>query len=145
MPKTRHIARNNLSHNVPALLNRGHTSLAALARAYFAMEVAGQARGTIEAKKRDLERFLLFYQSLYGHDRPQEWYPSVTREFLKQLRKGRPAQATLVRIYASVRRFARWIHRLSLSLPAVLPMASNRPRNQSQNGKDCHVLMNCGC
>jgi hypothetical protein len=34
----------------------------------------------------------------------------VTREFLKQLAKARPAQATIVRTYASVRHFARWIH-----------------------------------
>jgi hypothetical protein len=59
----------------------------------------------MEAKRRDLSRFLSFYQQLYGHDRPDEWYRSVTREFLKQLRRGRPAQATVVRTYASVRHF----------------------------------------
>jgi integrase/recombinase XerD len=131
MPKTRQIALNNLSHNVPALLNQGQRSLIALARAYFAMEVAGQARGTIEAKKRDLERFLLFFKSLYGHDRPQEWYPSVTREFLKQLRKGQPAQATVVRTYASVRRFARWIHRLQ-PFPAGCPTDGVKPPEEPE-------------
>jgi hypothetical protein len=47
---------------------------------------------------------------LYGHDRPEEWYLSVTREFIKQLTKARAAPATVVRTYASVRHFARWIH-----------------------------------
>jgi integrase/recombinase XerD len=131
MPKTRQITPNNLSHNVPALLTRGQTSLAALARAYFAMEVAGQARGTIEAKKRDLERFLHFYHQLYGHDRPAEWYPSVTREFLKQLRKSRPAQATVVRTYASVRRFARWVHRIQ-PFPAGCPTDGVKPPEEPE-------------
>lgn len=35
---------------------------------------------------------------------------SVTREFIKQLTKARAAPATVVRTYASVRHFARWIH-----------------------------------
>ncbi len=34
----------------------------------------------------------------------------MTREFLKQLRMGRPAQATVVRTYALVRHFSRWVH-----------------------------------
>jgi hypothetical protein len=56
-----------------------------------------QAGATIEAKGRDLGRFLTFYHRLYGHDRSDEWYTSVTREFLKQLAKARPAQATIIR------------------------------------------------
>ena len=82
-------------------MTRAQKSLTDLARVYFLTEVAGQARATIEAKRRDLGRFLAFYDKLYSHDRPDEWYRSVTREFLKQLRKGRPAQATVVRTYAT--------------------------------------------
>jgi site-specific recombinase XerD len=89
--------------------------------------VAGQARGTIEAKKRDLGRFFLFYRALYKHDRPEEWYPSVTREFLKQLLKGRPAQATVVRTYATVRHFARWIHRKIKPFPLGCPTDGVKP------------------
>jgi hypothetical protein len=30
----------------------------------------GQSQATLVAKQRDLQRFLSFYQHLYGHDRP---------------------------------------------------------------------------
>jgi integrase/recombinase XerD len=110
MMKRALVPANNLKHNVSTLMVQAQKSLTDLARVYFLTEVAGQARATIEAKKRDLERFLSFYQQLYGYDRPEEWYRSVTREFLKQLRRGRLAQATVVRTYASVRHFARWVH-----------------------------------
>ena len=104
MAKQALIPRKNLPHNVPQLLKRSRSSLAELARFYFLTEVAGQARATIEAKKRDLSLFLSFYQKLYGRDDPQEWYTSVTREFLKQLGRGRPAQATMRRTYGRASR-----------------------------------------
>src|SRR6266849_700600 len=110
MAKQALVPTNNLKYNIVVLMKRAQQSLTDLARVYFVTEVAGQARATIEAKRRDLGRFLAFYEKLYGHDRPDEWYRSVTREFLKQLRKGRPAQATVVRTYASVRHCARWTH-----------------------------------
>jgi hypothetical protein len=66
------IPTNNLKHNVSALMTRAQKSLTDLARVYFLTEVAGQARATIEAKRRDLGRFLAFYEKLYGHDRPDE-------------------------------------------------------------------------
>ncbi len=103
-----------------------------LARVYFLTEVAGQARATIEAKKRDLARFLGFYQQLYGHDRPDEWYRSVTREFLKQLRRGRPAQATVVRTYASVRHFARWTHYKVKPFPLGCPTDGVKPPEEPE-------------
>src|SRR5450759_4736592 len=96
-PKTALIPASNLQHNVPARLAEAKRSLAALAALYFRSQVAGQAGATIEAKGRDLGRFLTFYHRLYGHDRPDEWYTSLTREFLKQLAKARPAQATIIR------------------------------------------------
>jgi len=47
---------------------------------YFVTKVAGQAPATV--------RFFSFYVKLYGHDRPEEWYASVTREFLKLRKLG---------------------------------------------------------
>jgi site-specific recombinase XerD len=99
MDKQALIPANNLEHNVPALLREASGSLRALARMYFVTQVAGQAKATIEAKHRDLARFIAFYEALYNHDHPDEWYTSVTREFLKQLARGRPSQATIVRTY----------------------------------------------
>lgn len=132
MTKIALIPQNNLKHNVSTLLKRTETSLTELARVYFLTEVAGQARATIEAKKRDLSHFLSFYQQLYGHDRPEEWFTSVTREFLKQLRKARPAQATLVRTYASVRHFARWIHQKVKPFPLGCPTDGVKPPEEPE-------------
>lgn len=126
------IPQNNLKHNVLALLKNAETSLTELARMYFLTEVAGQARATIEAKRRDLSLFLSFYQQLYGHDRPDEWFLSVTREFLKQLRRERPAQATLVRTYASVRHFARWIHQKVKPFPLGCPTDGVKPPEEPE-------------
>ena len=56
---------------------------------------------------------------LYSHDRPEEWFVSVTKAFLKHLQKERLAQASLVRIYATVRHFARWLHR---KFPELFPL-----------------------
>src|SRR2546429_5792020 len=104
------VPQNNQQHKVSTLLAQGKTSLRILARAYFATEVVGQAPATIDAKRRDLTRFFAFYIKLYGHDHPEEWYASVTREFLRQTAKEGVAEPTLARTYASVRHFARWIH-----------------------------------
>ena len=43
----------------------------------------------------------------------------MTKAFLQQLRRERLAQATLARIYATVRHFARWLHR---KFPALFPL-----------------------
>jgi site-specific recombinase XerD len=56
---------------------------------------------------------------LSKHDRPAEWFVSVTTAFLKVLHQKRLAQASLVRIYATVRHFARWLHR---KFPALFPL-----------------------
>jgi hypothetical protein len=56
MTKQALVSTNNLKHNVAALMVRAQKSLTDLARVYFLTEVAGQARATLEAKKRDLAR-----------------------------------------------------------------------------------------
>jgi integrase/recombinase XerD len=132
MDKRALIPANNHEHNVPALLKNAGGSLRALANAYFVAEVAGQAKATIEAKRRDLSLFIAFYIELYGHDHPDEWYTSVTREFLKQLARGRPAQATIVRTYASVRHFARWIHQKAKPFPLGCPTDGIKPPQEPE-------------
>jgi integrase/recombinase XerD len=111
MESTSLILANNLSHNVAIHIEAAKTSLGRLANVYLVTEVAGQSTATVDAKRRDLQRFLTFYQQLYKHDRPEEWFVSVTKAFLKALQQERLAQASLVRIYATVRHFARWLHR----------------------------------
>ncbi len=126
------IPESNQQHNGAVQLQRARRSLRALATMYVLTEVAGQAPGTIEAKRRDLARFLTFYEQLLGHDRPEEWFISVTREFLKQLRKERPAQATVVRVYASVRHFARWVHAKVAPFPLGCPTDGVKPPEEPE-------------
>jgi integrase/recombinase XerD len=126
------VPANNQQHKVAALLAQGKNSLRALARAYFITEVAGPAPATIEAKRRDLTRFFTFYAKLYGHDRPEEWYASVTREFLRQTAKQGEAEATLARTYASVRHFARWIHFKVDRFPLGCPTDGIRPPHEPE-------------
>ncbi|MGD0950426.1 MAG: tyrosine-type recombinase/integrase [Candidatus Binatia bacterium] len=132
MDKRALVPTNNLEHNVPALLKSSAGSLRALARLYFTTHVAGQAKAKIEAKRRDLARFIAFYEALYHHDYPGEWYTSVTREFLKQLARNRPAQATIVRTYASVRHFARWIHQKVHPFPLGCPVDGIKPPQEPE-------------
>src|SRR5690242_4834348 len=75
----------NRQRNVPKLFSESKHSLRALAHAYFVTEVSGQPSSTIrhEAPRPFPIRSLLT-QNVYGHDHPQEWFASVTREFLKQ-------------------------------------------------------------
>ncbi len=121
MGNTSLIPRDNQQHNVPALVSEAGQSLRALARVYFVTEVAGQAKATIEAKGRDLSKFIAFYEKLNGHDRAEEWYASTTREFIRQAAKAGLSEATLARTYASVRHFARWIHRKIRPFPLGCP------------------------
>src|SRR2546426_2842749 len=139
MPKTapKHTAREsetslvlpkNPAHNVMARLEQAKNSLAELATVYLVTEAAGYSQATLDAKRRDLQRFLSFYQGLYRHDRPEEWFVSVTKAFLKALQREGLAQASLVRIYATVRHFARWLHRKFSGLfPLGCPTGGVKP------------------
>ena len=109
----------NSSHNVAAYLAQAKHSLAALAHIYLVTDAAGQSPGTADAKRRDLQRFLAFYQAFHRYDQPDAWYVSITKAFLKHLHGERLAQASLARIYATVRHFARWLHR---KFPALFPL-----------------------
>ena len=113
------VLRKNPAHNVLAHIEQAKHSLAELANVYLATEAAGHSDATHDAKRRDLQRFLSFYQRLYKHDRPEEWFVSVTKAFLKALQQEKLAQASLVRIYATVRHFARWLHR---KFPDLFPL-----------------------
>src|SRR5215510_9104848 len=113
------VLQKNLSHNVVSHIAQAKNSLAELATVYLVTEAAGHSQATLDAKRRDLQRFLSFYQGLYNHDRPEEWFVAVTKAFLKALQRERLAQASLVRIYATVRHFARWLYR---KFPDLFPL-----------------------
>ena len=62
---------NNSGHNVLALTEKAPQDLVALATLYYSTQVAGQARGTEEAKCRDLSRFLAFSDDPLRHSPPR--------------------------------------------------------------------------
>jgi hypothetical protein len=61
MPETALVVPSNLHHNVPAIIEAAKTSLTDLATLYLATDAAGQSQATLDAKRRDLHRFLAFY------------------------------------------------------------------------------------
>ena len=95
-----------------ALKKQAPQDLVALAMLYYSTQVVWQARGTEAARRRDISRFLAFYYDLFRHYHPRDWHAAVTQSFVKSLLEDkRLAQATVCRVYASVRHFARWAHK----------------------------------
>ena len=117
------IFQDNLSHNVSEALpprgKGGQATLGELATVYLKTEVGEQAKATFAAKRGDLQRFISFYQDLLGHEQPREWFVSVTKAFKSHLESAGLAQASIVRIFATVRHFARWLHR---KIPDLFPL-----------------------
>ena len=71
---------------------------------YGHLQVGGQAENTIRPEARELDRFARFYMDFDGHPNRAEWYPSVTREFIKTLQcDKRLGDASVQRIYSTVR------------------------------------------
>ena len=60
IPSTALIPPNNLSRNVTTHLEEAKNRLSALATVYLVTEVAGQSPAMLDAKRRDLQRFLAY-------------------------------------------------------------------------------------
>jgi len=54
-----------------ALKEKAPQDFVALATLYYTAQVAGQARGTEEAKRRDFSRFLVFYSDPFRSYHPR--------------------------------------------------------------------------
>lgn len=65
------IVGNKSGHNVLALQKQAPQDLVALATLYYTTQVARQARGTEEAKRRDISRFLAFSYDPFRHSPPR--------------------------------------------------------------------------
>ena len=84
-------------------------SLATWAAAYLQDEVAGiQASNTFEAKVRDLAAFVAWVAKAHGVAVIEEWVPRDTHRDLKILERAGKSATTVNRVFASIRRFARW-------------------------------------
>lgn len=122
MPNMAVIQPIDLQHKVKSATRAARHDLVKLAELYFTTQVQGQADATIRAKRRDLEHFLQFFFGIYHHHDPAEWYTSVTREWLKRMRRDRRvAKATALRRYNTVRHFARWAHEHVAPFPLGCP------------------------
>ncbi|MGV8948675.1 MAG: tyrosine-type recombinase/integrase [Candidatus Paracaedibacter sp.] len=93
-------------------------SLVAWAGFYYRVHVNGSPLKTEQAKQRDLNKFLAFVTREVGHDHIDSWTPAVTKHFLQSLKNTisentqQPYKATTInRILATVRHFARWLHK----------------------------------
>ena len=73
---------------------------------------------TVDAKKRDLNKFLDFFTTELGTDQIDYWTVSITKEFQKRLAKnksyktGKPYRTTTInRIFATMKHCGRWIEK----------------------------------
>lgn len=85
MPSTALILTDNLSRNVSTHLEEAKTHLSALATIYLVTEVSGQSPVTLDAKRRDLQRFLTLGFSAHS---PKGYIPEITRAERLQERRG---------------------------------------------------------
>ncbi len=58
-------------------------SLTAWLSYYYAVHVKGAPEKTEQAKKKDLSKFIQFFQMAVGHDQVDNWTPSVSKHFQK--------------------------------------------------------------
>ena len=87
------------------------TSLAQFAAKYIKEEVFGiQAENTLSAKLRDLTGFIRWFVSLNGHGEIRDWMPRDTMAYLLEVEKAGKRPATINRIFATLRHFARWVN-----------------------------------
>ena len=92
-------------------------SLSAWLSYYYSVHVKGAPEKTESAKKKDLSKFILFFQSEVGHDLVDNWTPAVSKQFQRNLSKiiseytGKAYKGTSVnRTMATIRHVGRWLH-----------------------------------
>lgn len=92
-------------------------SLSAWLSYYYSVHVKGAPEKTESAKKKDLSKFIYFFQTEVGHDLVDSWTPAVSKHFQKKLSKtisektGKPYKATSInRTMATIRHVGRWLH-----------------------------------
>ena len=125
-------------------------SLATWAAAYLQDEVAGvQARNTFEAKVRDLGAFIGWIAKAHGVAVIEEWMPRDTHRYLKSLERAGKSATTVNRVFASIRRFARWAQeqpggvfgRHDSPTRGVKELATDEPSCKKLSAQDVHRLL----
>ncbi len=86
-------------------------SIARWASRYLSEQVYGiQSPHTLDAKTRDLSGFVQWFVSTKGNGHIESWHGDDTQAYLKTLLVQRRSPATINRVFASLRHFARWVH-----------------------------------
>lgn len=113
--KNQKFVMDKISH--PLDIHFDTNSLSAWLSYYYSVHVKGAPEKTESAKKKDLCKFVQFFQSEVGHDLVDNWTPAVSKQFQKNLIKtisektGKPYKATSInRTMATIRHVGRWLH-----------------------------------
>jgi site-specific recombinase XerD len=127
----------------------GRFSLARLAAQYLSEEVFGiQSPNTLDAKSRDLTAFVTWFVQFNGHGDIQGWLPRDTQAYLNNLEQGGRAPTTVNRVFATLRRFAKWAHeqpghvfeRGGLPTRGIKTLAVDEPDCKKLPRQDIHQL-----
>jgi integrase/recombinase XerD len=92
-------------------------SLSAWLSFYYQVHVKGSPEKTEQAKQKDLNKFLNFFQMEVGHDQVDNWTPAASKQFQRSLcntiseKTGKSYKATSInRTMATIRHAGRWLH-----------------------------------
>ena len=102
----------NYRRNMAELVELHRDNLIELSEIYLASNGVRSETSNIRIIRSDLHIFFEFYQKKHGNLDPKFWSKSITIKFKKFLSNkitGHNCQATIYRIYVTVRRFARWL------------------------------------
>ncbi|HHF7375606.1 TPA: tyrosine-type recombinase/integrase [Legionella bozemanae] len=125
-------------------------SLSAWVSYYYTVHVQGSPAKTESAKKKDLSKFLQFFQSEVGNDCVDSWTPAVSKQFQKNLIKtisektGKPYKATSInRTMATIRHVGRWLHqqRPLLAGDPLTQVKDLQPEVPNWNGLSSRQMM----
>jgi integrase/recombinase XerD len=124
-------------------------SLAFWAAKYLAEEVYGiQAANTLDAKSRDLAAFVRWFVEMNGTGDIGQWMPRDTQAYLNILESHSKASTTINRVFATLRRFARWAYEQpgglfeasGLPTRGIKELAVDEPDCQKLDKRDVHRL-----
>jgi site-specific recombinase XerD len=130
MPRSKNIRSSHAKTSLPVPVRRGQSliaemlrgedpnSLTAWRRVYEELEDKAKSDNTREAKRRDLDLFLHYFEQHVGSGQVDDWTKPVTTGFLRWLEttpigrgpeKKKRKATTVNRVFSTLRHFAAWI------------------------------------
>ena len=137
----------NIQHNV-LVPHVTQNSFMEWIRQYLESEVYGiQSKHTLEAKVRDISGFTKWFAAFNGHSHIEDWHARDTQAYLSHLEKLGRAATTINRVFASLRRLARWVHeqpnspfRNGLPTRGIKEIAVDEPDCKKLSTRELHRL-----